>query len=547
MKKSAVSVVFTMCSLLALPIAQSVVSFAQSPPPPPSPGASLYSEGELLVRQGRKFERAAERFLQAAAKEPENLAYPLAAGCAYVDRIASLAHAAHYAQENADEFRFYEYEKAEWERDQKDPQSDRYGHGKPARPKEKVYAIKDDGIPYRLTRSEFAEQLSELCGKAQAAFDKGVSLARTPEEKAEAEYTRAWGYCLLKIYIYNAGGKVSPEQGNILSPGEEDLPKELRQLPLLEIKRIPPLKEIAAGFARATELVPENARYWESRGFAEDDPKKEREYLHKAAELAPKNVALWYRLFALEDIRRRNEPGISEPRTTLLNYLEQAARYDTTNAFPLYLLARYHYDDLQIQQMGSEWVGKSREKNGDKSPPFQQAATREAAMNALKRVEVGGSLPRLDIPHYLPPMPRLLRPAWEYECYKRDRDYLILSSFHVLAYCLRSHAWLAAEEKGGRDEANRAAKALITLAAQLMWDDPLRGAILDKEAAHKYIAGNRVRGQGLVTRQHLYELWGDKEALASLKEEEDRRDTGGKEFQMVRLLEAQLFETINPY
>ena len=144
-------------------------------------------------------------FSLAAKKEPNNPAHQMGLGCAYASRAVSIGYAAMFTQMLAQERADYPNKLKKWENGRadfdkmkaEDPQSYgamNYEDTKPdPPPPAREFATKDDAIPFRLTTQETADRVSDLCQQARQAWEKGVALCKTPEEKAEALYTEAWG------------------------------------------------------------------------------------------------------------------------------------------------------------------------------------------------------------------------------------------------------------------------------------------------------------------------------------------------------------------
>lgn len=490
-----------------------------APPPPKAitAGSALYREGELLLRRGRKFERAAGLFAQAAEKEPKNPAHQLAMGCAYTNRVASLAHAAVFTRMKAIELREYQSDLLEWQEAQKVSSSELYGKARPKPPLNRSYQIKDDGIPYRLTLEQLTARLSELCGKAKAAFDRGVLLAKTPEEQAETEYVRGWGMLILRQYVGYAGGewdtaglRLTPkfpvpfkDDGTLVNPEEK----------YLDIKNVPPHKDVDAAFEKATDLSPGTAIYWESRAEAESIVHTHMEYVRKALEIAPKNVPLWYRLFEWEMHWDKESPEFEVHRKIALQCLDNAARYDSANAYPRYLRAHLLYEDSGINEAMLGTTGLTLEsKDAAKVPAaFKEAKTRSIFQNALRMVEAGNALPRFETPRYYPPVPRLLLPGWRYENGANRRG-LNSAQLRELSRRLSVHAYLAAQEQTNSAEAISAARAVKGVGEKLMSVTPIRPYELGDSTLLTVLTGKAITAISYSLLINLYATWGNHDA-----------------------------------
>lgn len=451
----------------------------------PGPGAAaLYEEAELLVRRGRHYERAATLFEQAAAREPDNPAHPLARGCALVNRVASLSHAAYFAEQP-----------------------------------EKASAlisivVKDDGKRYRLTREQLATRLSGLCREARRALDQGVTLGRTSEEKAEAEYIRGWG--LFVIRMYATFGREAKTEGVLLIAG---VPKET---------------EIRAGFTRATELSPNKGVYWESLGCVSvEDPKLQKGYFRRALDREPRNLPLWYRLYRLETGDTTASPLTLEGRRVAQECLENAARLDITNAFPHYVLALLLLRDAEINDgiVNRNGLNLTSEERERATASMQSTENAVRVAKALSLVEAGNAMPRFEGPRYRPPLPRLLVPGWEYQGNLTDRDLSHMMQLRATARSLVVVAQLRGHQKPQDAPALRATRATLGMGARLVGNWPTRDRDITDSSVINSLVGHAIAGIGYQALLNLANDWGDMRLKEAVTAEYDAYHQRVKEHQ----------------
>ena len=213
-------------------------------PPAAKPTISLdlsaaqhYEAATRNLRAGRSFERAAEQLREAVRQEPHNYRYPLALGCAYASRAASLAYAAEFARRLADDQQTYPQRLAEWQKAQQKPDDYLATFPRPEPPAPFALYTRDDNRPFSMTPDQVQAAFDARSKDGAAAWEKAVSLTKTDQERAEAQYVRGWGLIVLEMY---------------------------RSIPQFGTVRVP--EEARKSLEAATRLDPENALYWQGLG-----------------------------------------------------------------------------------------------------------------------------------------------------------------------------------------------------------------------------------------------------------------------------------------
>ncbi|MES2459361.1 MAG: hypothetical protein V4671_02170 [Armatimonadota bacterium] len=357
--------------------------------------AAAYSVGVSLVYRGRRLEEAAKHLAEAVRLAPTNPDYRLALGCAFARRAVVIRRASDSAVYYKSEMTKYPTRYATWERAQSDKTSALYGAAPPTMPVRPTLA--DDGTKFTLDPAQAKEQAGELGEKAMSAWDTALTACTTDAERANAQYVRGWGMIRLRriansfVFAQNPAGSGSFGQS----------------APWLDPNDVPSQKQVTAAFQAAADLVPENARYWQSLGdsfvidgdsTAWDRPKAIAAY-EKALTLDRRSPTLWYQVFSLRE--RTDLPSATAA-------LEKAAETDSTNAYYWYLLANLRLksfagnDDAE----NGEKAKKSSGLNAAAAPPSRDLKALALGLDALQKGNTGTFRP---VP-YAYAIPKILGP-----------------------------------------------------------------------------------------------------------------------------------------
>ncbi len=501
------------------PAAEPAAPLILSPGLTITPGLSATEYYDLAVaklRRRRNFERAILELREAVKQEPENRTYQIALGCAFAGRAASLGNAASYVNMFARDQGKFKQRLAAWETAQKDRSSSLYRKPRPLPP---VLRTKDDKKPFTLTSDEAAKRFTPLALAAVAAWDKSLTLAKTDDERAEAQWYRGWGIRLLHGFGKWFG--------------------------VNKIKDVPVLAQATKAFETANELAPNDARYWQSLGDdvldydcdrgaalsagAPDPIKHALDAYRQAATRDKRNVLLWYRLYELQ--RFDNAAASADPliglqnREQSENALRQAVRWDAGNAFPLYRLAGLRLYETPYSLFDQAIRGAI--KDDAPEPPREQTTTRVlaaltekervAAREAIRLIEQGNRAPRFTLPFYQPAVPPLLSAAWNFRRHIWLREtWWDFLAFNTVASVACDYARVTAKQGDG-DRAARAARAVITMGERLgrdVWDQMKPG---DYEMMQTWHTGVAAAASGYAALADVYDALGDADRAAQAR------------------------------
>lgn len=546
-----------------------------APPSVPDP----YESGTRNLKNGRWFERAETQFEAAVTAEPDNFRHHLALGCARASRASSLAHAAFFAS-GLNVYR-HEYPQmlAEWEAAQKDPQSDEHGDPRPTPPPPGfVFRTKDDQRPFRLTLDEARAQVAERAERARTSWNKAVALARTPAERAEAQYVRGWGLRLLtrhdrllewcrNIAAAMAGERTGNEPA-ASAPTPQPQPPQTH-----EPRRHNPFDDLVA----ATRDAPQNALYWQSLGDAlggytgwsadvspvgegvigelevsvgqsapAADTNKALAAYQKSLALNERNAALWYHLSRLLRDADRGKPDASGrslrvPAEPALDALRQAGKADTGNAFAWYGLAGFGLLNTRYSLVLNASLAE-REQRLAEIAESDGAASQKAARAAIADLERGNRAGRYVAPLYAPAVPDLLRAAWNY-----GRRYEAANSLDTgtsgrvreLARAACSYA-LVSVRQNRSGEATRACRAVIGMGLTMMNGRPAPDQHLEDDNLTNLLTGSSLASTGYLTLKQVCEQTGDRAGAAQAAAQYDEFRLRNDEY--LKALTASLAE-----
>ncbi len=510
-----------------------------------------------MVREGRTFEKAAERFAQAAQKEPTNPAHQTCLGCALASRAVYIAYAAAFARnlawEQADyprALQAWEAGRDEWEKRKAENPADyageKYDDFKPKQPPVRDFVTKDDQAPFRLTPDETSARLSELCQQARQAWDKSVDLAKTADEKAEARYVQAWGF---KILHDTLAGWETGTPLSLLGWEKDDDENEAsakdptrRPKPNKPLSFVPTKEEVLRAAKEAAALAPENALVAQTLGdflWNTDKPSAIAAY-EKAIALAPKNPNLLYRLYqdAIDkDLRAFNEkqnpvspkgstpPVVSgEPFMESLDYLRRAQSRDRANAWPLYEEAAIYFRLAPYSLTGPS-------ANRDAPPKEKQAALDAVANNAARQkgakavdlITAGNGLPRYALPIYEESVPRLLTQAWNVNTIRlMTQPYFGgFARLRELARSTMGYGQVMVEHENNLGAAVKANRAAIGMGLRIVADWPIDDDIRKGTTVIQGLVGAAISAIGYKGLIQAYTTAGDKEGAEAAQKEND--------------------------
>jgi hypothetical protein len=300
------------------------------------------------------------------------------------------------------------------------------------------------------------------------AWEKGVALAKTPEEKAHAYYIQGWGIRVLRQYLEkNHASNVLRTE---LTASE------------INLKDMPTYETMLAAFDKATEAAPSIPLYWQARGDALEDGDKAISAYEKALDLKPRNAtSLWYHLYCLVAPTQDEKPE-NEKLARAEEYLGKAKARDRGNAWPL-------YEEAVLKFCSAPYILTTFDRNRITTSQVQEerrAAVRNesARRNARLAIDVilqGNSAPRYDPPRYVDSVPNLLAVAWEWRqlSFQKEDSEGFARSRELARSCGAYANFMAGDEKDGT-EAERAGWAAVGVGRRLMgdWptqDDPVSG------------------------------------------------------------------------
>jgi len=489
----------------------------------PVPARDPYDAGVYLLKRGTWFERAANRLNEAAKAKPDDFRVFLARGCAKANRVASLAYAAAFTEDLANNVRGYPQELADWEAAQKDPESDEYGDERPKPPVSFTFWTKDDHRPYRLTPKEARARVDELGKVAAEDWDKARELAVTDDERAEADYVRGWGLLLLDKHRLEpiADEKVVAKD----APADEE--EEADDVPAPPSARV---VEARKALDEAVKLAPENALYWQAlgdvllNGMASPNALKDnapaRAAYQKSLDLEPRNPLLWYLLYqaTARTLTFDPAPDNEERRARARTYLLNAAKSDAMNGFFWYQLAALDLRATPYWKI-NERAGTDRESSFAEVLAGATEADRKTARDAIALLERANAVPRYAAVRYQPAVPALLARAWDYTA--RFASFFDEGTgFRSLARQVSGYAQASARENHTGD-AIRAARAIIGMGYRLLGDWPTKDKTPGDNTLITSLVGSAIAAIGHATLVKVYEEVGDEAGRRQALTEQD--------------------------
>ncbi len=379
--------------------------------------ADLYRYATGLLKKGRTFQTAIDVLSEAIKREPGNVDYRLALGCAFADRFAAVARARRQALSLERDRSNYDFQRKEWEKAQSQPGHLAHGGPPPQSPPDPT--TPDDDAPFTLSPRESLRLLRDIGHSAVEAFGEARKLAqdRPAKERAETEFVRGWGLFLLRDAAPDVvmDRPASPNGGDLCIPAED----------------------VRDAFRACTQADPGEPAYWQSLGVAwvpRDlligdlgnwaDFMDGRE-IHKpqevSAAIAAYRSALERRpasfdlLYQLALIALPTDPPLAA------DSLEKATKRPGSNATIWYLLADLRFRKAEQQKGSAAWD------------------SRRKAMRAVR--EGNGADVYENIPFRLP-APSLLAIPWEYKrSFALDLDGLVQQDLLTgdLRLCLSEH------------------------------------------------------------------------------------------------------------
>lgn len=476
-------------------------------PQEPEQKTSPFERADRLLKVGRNFEEAASLLRQVVAEEPQNYRAFLALACACANRAATLSRAYEFTEILDRLKKTYPVFRKEWNAAQQRPNENTYASlGNSAvvlqtmprpDPPPAYLRTRDDGKPFRLTTAELKEALDALLAESESALHRAEESAKTPQEKADVLWHRAWITRLLDM----ANGYAWPPQ-----VGKNGAIVQERLFPN------PDIKKARADLEEALRLTPEFARCWETLAdllengvkFSDvtDLPKAEVAY-KQAVKYKPENAPLWFHLFFLEQAKGFPPPepddddAPSTPPRQYTNpdilrfYLKQAARYEPENgAYALQeacLLNRdldytsYVQYEPRLYTPFAPVPNESDEDRADRETREQQrledlkdyreiladAGNRAGIESVLALVEKAVSAARLEAPLYRGRPPEWLRFPWEYYVFPEHR-FPWMSEYRAVGRALGGYALFAAREEKSVGIAERVCPVIINLGLRLI-------------------------------------------------------------------------------
>jgi tetratricopeptide (TPR) repeat protein len=297
-----------------------------------------------------------------------NPRYRLLLACALVGRVSSLTRATVFEETHARNQAKYARWKAEWEAAQQDRTNSAYGTLPPQLPPVRLTA--DDNQPFLWNRRETTAHIETLSLRAVQEFETAVTGEAHRLSTTEQQAEDLWIYGCALLLLCRPANYLAP----LYTPKKE-------YSSAFSVQRT--AEKAVSVLRRASELVPDSARYWQAlsdihyfladwRINTSEEARKENLRAAVAAyerslTLEPKQPRLHFHLYSL--LRDKSE---EMQREAALNHLAFAVRQEASNAVYriLLFLEQIHTVRQQIQN--------------------QQGATiRETELRSLRRACVG--------------------------------------------------------------------------------------------------------------------------------------------------------------
>lgn len=443
-----------------------------------------YGSAITLLKRGHNFEQAIVQLRHAISMQDKGK-YHVALGCALTSRVVSIGDALNRLPKFTTDQAKYQIWLAAWEKAQKDHNDPLNGKPRPLPP---VLITRDDKRPFTLKPPEARKQFDALSREAQSEFDLALASAKTQAERAELTHVRAWG-----LYLLRAVGK---------DIGISELPED-------EI--------VIQAFNSATELAPKIARYWQSLGDSKlrmqwslDKVKDKQGVIaayQKAYHLNPNNLGLGFRLYVMT---RTETPEVGKEA------LRQLSAADPDNASPAYRMAGLLLNETPYKTFHTAILDLARKQIPyDPDAIIQQITSspdrekyRQMAQESIALIERGNQAKRYADPNYTPALPDLLIAVWSYKDYCAINDNNSVILWQSIRLPASGYATVAARE-GGREEALRAAHALLGMGFKLMGDLASQEMPLDTDRLATLSMGFSNVGSAYRTLIDVYKALGD--------------------------------------
>ena len=415
----------------------------------------LFQFGSYLLRSGRNFPRAIQVFEIAVKKQPENVDYQLALGCACASRFASVSEAARQIKNAAYYEETYPKRRETWEAAQKDAKSPLFQKPAPAPPQACV--TPDDARPFALSPDESRSERLRLAKQSLAAFDAAKQLTPTlpAERKADADYVRGWGLWTLRRDGAESGVVRDAPPAPPKNGADKSMP------PPREFVVISP-DTVTQCFHNAADTDDKKRDYFVSLGFSyvpdyldgkrgewgsevmywEAAPHYKKEVMDKAIAAFERALADKPRDF--DTLYSLSMICVQQDCAAAVGYLEKAANRQENNAALWYLLA-----EMQFRQADTL-------ETPDKQMVWQK--------KAVASVERGNTAPSYQINALPLPIPPALRAAWQYQKARGyGNDVIIL--YHLAS---RTDDYMKREDAQNRtDNFLQAASALMAMGVKV--------------------------------------------------------------------------------
>jgi tetratricopeptide (TPR) repeat protein len=445
-----------------------------------------FTQAVTRLKQGKRFENAIAALEKLVQEAPDNRSYALTLGCAYLCRAASIAHAASQWDAFQQDKAKYQQWLQEWQAAQKERSHPKHGAPKPQPP---VLRTVDDGKAFILTKAEAAQSFLACTAKAKAALDRASALSTDAPMQGEMEYVRGWAILMERRF----GWQVVKEP------------------------ELPVWKDALEAFQKATQLMPRQARYWESLGYVylgddswfrrqEADPDQAIPAFRRAIKLEPHNISLLCHLYYLQKD--------SNPEQAM-NHLQQAAQYDPENAYLHYQLARLYFRKTPYRTLLEEEIAALRARRQfDNEEVYSRLISRQGsaqeeqeALTAVQCLERGNQARRLEYIHFVRPIPELLRAAWEFQPVWATHFLKVPEWFDISypALCLAK----IATRKNQFEIAMRSSQATIAMGRRIIGDFFDRTLPISLSEENFYSHGAIVALTGYEQLQETYQAMGD--------------------------------------
>lgn len=366
----------------------------------------LYAFANDLLKKGQRLETAITTLTIAVDREPTNLDYQLALGCACASRLSSLAYAQRMLETAQGTKYNFAIRQRIWNETHTNPTSPLFGQSPPAAPSSPF--TPDDGKSLELSTEALLKRKMELTGKCLAAFRraKRLEIGLPVDRRAEAEYLRGWGLLLVERHGKDVLTEIT----------HRDKKKEDTDLVQKDDDLLLSGEEIVNSFNVCTELVPTRTAFWQSLAMAQSPGLFDNIGLHEAYEnqqpVGPRDrMEEAVKTMAHAMAIREKDESPTRPKAAELIY-QMALLYAPTHPKE----SAEYLEKLLTKQDGNSTLWYLEAEQWFRCSEKAEEVDKEAFFKkGLKAVETGNQVANIAQGYVTVPIPRLLAAAWNYQ------------------------------------------------------------------------------------------------------------------------------------